>query len=46
MFIALLRVGLFENALHGLKRVDESEIHRQAKMASGNMLLLLKSGLH
>jgi transcriptional repressor AefR-like protein len=45
VFSALLRAGLFEEALFGLHRFDEAEITAHARMAAGNMLLLLKAGV-
>jgi len=43
-FAGMLRAGLFEDALHGLRSFNESEILAQAQWAAKNMLVLLKSG--
>lgn len=43
-FAGLLRAGLFEDALHGLRSFDESAILTQARCAAGNILALLKGG--
>jgi hypothetical protein len=40
----LLRAELFEDALHGLREFDESEISAHARRAAANMLILLKAG--
>jgi TetR/AcrR family transcriptional repressor of mexJK operon len=42
-FSGLLKAGLFEDALHGLRRVNESEIAAQARLAAAQMLVLLNS---
>lgn len=44
VFAGLLRAGLFEDALHGLRSFSESEIRSQAQSAAKNMLVLLKDG--
>lgn len=44
VFTALLRVGVFEEVLHGLQRFSYSEIANHARRAAANMLVLLKSG--
>jgi hypothetical protein len=43
IFTALLDAGIFEEALHGLRKVDESDIAAQARLAAGQMLILLSS---
>jgi AcrR family transcriptional regulator len=43
-FAGMLRAGLFEDALHGLRSFNESEILTQAQWAAKNMLVLLKTG--
>jgi TetR/AcrR family transcriptional repressor of mexJK operon len=43
-FAGMLRAGLFEDALHGLRSFNESEIRAQAQWATKNMLVLLKAG--
>jgi AcrR family transcriptional regulator len=43
-FAALLRAGVFEDALHGLHDFDEAEISAHARWAAANMLTLLKGG--
>lgn len=42
-FMALLRAGVFDDALHGWGVADEQEIGRRAKTASDRMLVLLQS---
>lgn len=42
-FSGLLRAGIFENALHGLCKVDESDIATHARLAAAHMLSLLNS---
>jgi TetR/AcrR family transcriptional repressor of mexJK operon len=42
-FTALLRAGLFEDALHGLRRISDSEIAAHARVVSARMLVLLNS---
>jgi hypothetical protein len=42
-FTALLRAGLFEDALHGLRRISDSEIATHARAVSANMLVLLNA---
>ena len=43
IFSELLRAGIFEDALHGLRKFDESEIAAHARLAATNMLVLLNS---
>jgi AcrR family transcriptional regulator len=43
-FTALLRAGIFENALYGLNRTSETEIAAHARAAAAKMLILLNSG--
>jgi TetR/AcrR family transcriptional repressor of mexJK operon len=43
-FAGMLRAGLFEDALHGLRSFNESEIRKQAQWAAKNMLVLLETG--
>jgi AcrR family transcriptional regulator len=43
-FAGLLRAGLFEDALHGLRTFSESDIRAHAQWAAKNMLVLLKAG--
>jgi len=43
-FTALLRAGIFENALYGRRRVSEDEITTHARAAAAKMLILLNSG--
>jgi AcrR family transcriptional regulator len=43
-FAALLRAGLFEDALHGVHEFGEPEIAAHARLAAANMLVLLKAG--
>lgn len=43
-FVGMLRAGLFEDALHGLRSINESDILAQAQWAAKNMLVLLKTG--
>jgi TetR/AcrR family transcriptional repressor of mexJK operon len=43
-FAGMLRAGLFEEALHGLRGFSESEVQAQAQWAAKNMLVLLKGG--
>lgn len=42
-FTALLRAGIFEEALHGLRRLSDSEIATHARGAAAKMLVLLNS---
>jgi len=42
-FSGLLRAGIFENTLHGLCKVDESDIATHARHAAAHMLSLLNS---
>ncbi len=44
VFDALLRAGLFEDALQGLHEPSEQEIAAHARSAAVNMLVLLQSG--
>ncbi len=43
-FAGMLRAGLFEDALHGLRSFSEAEIRTQAQWAAKNILVLLKAG--
>lgn len=43
VFSGLLRAGVFEDALHGLRKIDESAIAAHARLAAGHMLVLLNS---
>ena len=43
IFSGLLRAGVFEDALHGLRRFDQSEIAAHARLAATQMLALLNS---
>jgi TetR/AcrR family transcriptional repressor of mexJK operon len=43
LFSGLLRAGIFEEALHGLRRFDQSEIAAHARLAATQMLALLNS---
>jgi TetR/AcrR family transcriptional repressor of mexJK operon len=43
-FAGMLRAGLFEDALHGLRSFSEAEILAQAQWAATNILVLLKAG--
>ena len=42
-FSGLLHAGIFENALHGLRNVDESDIAAHARLAAAQMLNLINS---
>ncbi len=42
-FTALLRAGIFENALYGRARVSEGEITSKARAAAARMLMLLNA---
>lgn len=42
-FAALLRGGIFEDALHGLRKVSKLEITSQARSAATKMMILLDS---
>lgn len=42
-FVGLLRADIFEDALHGLRKFDASEIASHARMAATQMLVLLES---
>jgi TetR/AcrR family transcriptional repressor of mexJK operon len=42
-FTALLRAGVFDEALHGLRGFSDSEIAGHARRAAANMLVLLRS---
>ncbi len=44
VFAALLRAGVFEEVLHGLRRLSDSEIKGHARRAAANMLALLNAG--
>ncbi len=44
VFTALLRSGVFEEVLHGLRTFSDSGIARHARRAATNMLALLNSG--
>lgn len=44
IFVALLRAGVFEEVLHGLRRQSDSEIAAHARRAAASMLVLLNSG--
>ncbi len=43
-FTALLRAGIFEKVLHGLRRFSNAEIASHARRAAANMLVLLNAG--
>ncbi len=43
VFAALLRAGIFEEALHGLRKFSDSEIAVHARHASAHMLVLLNA---
>jgi hypothetical protein len=43
-FVALLRAGIFEDALHGFRKLSDSQIKAQAHAAAERMLILLSSG--
>lgn len=43
-FAGMLRAGLFEEALHGLRIFNAPDIRRQAEWAAKNMLVLLHAG--
>ena len=43
-FTALLRSGVFEEVLHGLGKLSDSEITSHARRAAANMLVLLSAG--
>lgn len=43
-FAGMLRAGIFEDALHGLRSFSQAEIRTQAQWAAKNMLVLLKAG--
>ncbi len=43
IFGGLLQAGIFEDALHGQRRIDESRIAGQARLAAARMLVLLNS---
>ena len=42
-FSGLLQAGIFEAALHGLRRFDESDIAAHARLAAVHMLIILNS---
>jgi AcrR family transcriptional regulator len=44
IFMALLRAGVFDDALHGWRLPDEVEISRRAQEAAARMLILLEAG--
>lgn len=44
VFTALLRAGIFEEVLHGLRRFSDSEVAGHARRAAARMLVLLASG--
>lgn len=44
-FAGLLRGGLFDDALHGLREPSESEISAHARSAAASMQILLKAGV-
>jgi TetR/AcrR family transcriptional repressor of mexJK operon len=44
-FTSLLRAGIFDDALHGLRKYDAAEIAAHARCAAEKMLVLLKSGI-
>jgi TetR/AcrR family transcriptional repressor of mexJK operon len=43
IFSTLLRAGVFDDALHGLRKFDEPAIAAQARRAANHMLVLLSS---
>ncbi len=43
-FAALLRAGIFEEVLHGLRKFSDSEIAAHARRSAASMLVLLNSG--
>jgi TetR/AcrR family transcriptional repressor of mexJK operon len=43
-FTALLRAGIFEEVLHGLRGVSDSEIAAHARCVAAKMLVLLRAG--
>ena len=44
IFAALLRAGIFEEVLHGLRKFSDSEIAAHARRVAAKMLVLLTSG--
>jgi len=44
-FTGLLRAGVFDDALHGLCKLDAMELADQARSAAARMLVLLNSGI-
>lgn len=44
-FTSLLRAGVFDDALHGLRKFDATEIADHARFAAEKMLVLLNSGI-
>ena len=42
-FSGLLRAGLFDDALHGLRKVAQSDIEAHARLAAAQMIVLLNS---
>lgn len=44
-FASLLRAGVFDDALHGLRKFDATEIAAHARFVAEKMLVLLNSGI-
>lgn len=44
-FAGLLKAGLFDEALHGIRRPDDEEISRQARRVAARTVALLEAGL-
>jgi AcrR family transcriptional regulator len=42
-FSGLLKAGIFDDALHGLRKIDQSDIETHARLAAAQMLVLLNS---
>jgi TetR/AcrR family transcriptional repressor of mexJK operon len=42
-FSGLLKAGIFDDALHGLRKIDRSDIEAHARFAAAQMLVLLNS---
>lgn len=42
-FSGLLKAGIFDDALHGLRKIDHPEIEAHARLAAAQMLVLLNS---
>lgn len=42
-FSGLLKAGIFDDALHGLRKINQSDIEAQARLAAIQMLVLLNS---